>query len=112
MHGWPELHTVQGASAKVLGIIGLRDENPSAQAEWFGDPAERRGRRSEALHHMVYRAKRAHPTPSATNHVGFVAAVHLTWCTAPWIMRHVPNHVGFGISPELNVVQDRVHGWP
>ena len=25
----------------------------------------------------------SNPTPSATNHVGFVAAVHLTWCTAP-----------------------------
>jgi hypothetical protein len=27
-------------------------------------------------------------------------------------MHHAPNHVGFGISPELNVVQDGVHGSP
>ena len=25
----------------------------------------------------------SNPTPSATNHVGFVAAVYLTWYTAP-----------------------------
>jgi hypothetical protein len=27
-------------------------------------------------------------------------------------MHHAPNHVWFGISPELNVVQDGVHGSP
>jgi hypothetical protein len=27
-------------------------------------------------------------------------------------MHHAPNHVGFGISPELNVVHDGVHGSP
>jgi hypothetical protein len=27
-------------------------------------------------------------------------------------MHHAPNHVGFGISPELNVVQDGVYGSP
>ena len=61
----------------------------------------------------------SNPTPSATNHVGFVAAVHLTWCTAPWVMHHVLNHIRFRISigcmalyrmvqgmarPKLNVV--------
>jgi hypothetical protein len=25
-------------------------------------------------------------------------------------LNHAPNHVGFGISPELHVVQDRVQG--
>jgi len=26
------------------------------------------------------------------------------------ILNHAPNHAGFGICPELNVVQDRVQG--
>ncbi len=46
----------------------------------------------------------SNPTPSATNHVGFVAAVHLTWCTAPWIMRHALNRVRSRVSPKLNIV--------
>jgi len=29
-----------------------------------------------------------------------VAAVHLTWCTAPWVM----HHVGCMARPKLNVV--------
>jgi hypothetical protein len=33
-----------------------------------------------------------------------VAVVHLTWCTAPWIMHHALNHVRFRISHELHVV--------
>jgi len=41
-----------------------------------------------------------------------VAAVHLAWCTAPWVMHDALNHVKFRISPELNVVQDGVHGLP
>ena len=47
----------------------------------------------------------SNPTLSATNHVGFVAAVHLTWCAAPYVMYHALNHVRFRIRPELNVVQ-------
>ena len=54
----------------------------------------------------------SNPTPSATNHVGFVAAVHLTWCTAPWVIHPTLNRVRFRISPEIRVVQDRVRGLP
>jgi hypothetical protein len=48
-----------------------------------GDSSATGGRRSE-------QRERAHPTLSA--------------------MHHAMNHVGFMISPELHVVQDRVHG--
>jgi hypothetical protein len=45
-------------------------------------------------------------------HVGYMAAVYLTWYTAPLVMHHAMNHVRFMISPEPDVVQDKVHGSP
>jgi hypothetical protein len=34
----------------------------------------------------------SNPTLSATNRVGFVAAVHLTWCTAPFSLNKNAKH--------------------
>jgi hypothetical protein len=37
-------------------------------------------------------------------------ALNPTWFRAPCNSHHAMNHVGFMISPELYIVQDRVHG--
>ena len=54
----------------------------------------------------------SNPTPSAMHHVRCMAALNLTWFRAPRITNHALNHVRFRVSPELHVVQDKVHGSP
>jgi len=46
------------------------------------------------------------------HHVRCMAALNLTWFRAPRITNHALNHVRFRVSPELHVVQDKVHGSP
>ena len=53
----------------------------------------------------------SNPSLSAMHHVGCMAALNLTWFRAPGIMHHALNHVRFRVSPELHVVQDKVHDW-
>jgi hypothetical protein len=43
----------------------------------------------------------SNPSLSATNHVGFVAALNLTWFRAPLVMHHAMNHVRFMIDHGL-----------
>ncbi len=36
--------------------------------------------------------------------------MHPTWCMIHGALNHAMNHVRFMLSPELHVVQDKVHG--
>ncbi len=47
---------------------------------------------------------------AALNYAEFRAATNPTWCMIYGALNHAMNHVRFMISPELHVVQDKVHG--
>ena len=66
------------------------------------DAREAEGARLEIVYPANNGIVGSTPTLSAMHHVGFVAAVHLTWCTAPWILDYVSSVHG---SPKLHVVQ-------
>ena len=53
------------------------------------DAREAEGARLEIVYPANNGIEGSNPSLSATNHVGFVAAVRLTWCTAPWVIYHV-----------------------
>ena len=53
------------------------------------DAREAEGARLEIVYPANNGIEGSNPSLSATNHVGFVAVVHPTWCTAPWVINHV-----------------------
>jgi hypothetical protein len=44
----------------------------------------------------------SNPTPSAMHHVGCMAAVYLTWYTAPRFMNHIKSSNEFGVQSSEN----------
>ena len=102
------MHHVGCMAARNPMRFGVADKQRLLQ-DWTmidkrRDAREAEGARLEIVYSANNGIEGSNPSLSATNHVGFVAAVHHTWCAAP--STHIPRVHG---SPELKVVQNAIN---